>query len=97
MTPNTTPSRWLAPAPSVASASAKQFASFSNVTRAPSAAARSRRNGRPLKHVVFEFFTRPSGVIPPGIDTPTGVEARSSAPSAATPRTRSTALASTAS
>ena len=70
--PMITPNATRAPraAPHTASASAKQFASFAKATSPrPSALARSARNGRPFRHVVFEFFTsgdvraRPVGVV----------------------------------
>ena len=62
-----------APAPSIASDSAKQLASFSRRTwRAEAPRARSRSSGRPLSHVEFEFLISPvAGEIAPGVPTPT--------------------------
>ena len=70
MTPNTTS----APdaAPSVASDSAKQFASFANRIGRPSRRGRSSQISRPFSHVELAFLTRPvAGEIAPGMLTPT--------------------------
>src|SRR6266481_3369070 len=48
-----------APAPSVASETAKQFASFAQRTSRPSARLKSVSNGLPFSHVEFAFFTKP--------------------------------------
>ena len=70
ITPKTT--SWPAPAPSVASDSAKQLASFSRRTGLASARARSSRSGRPINQVELAFLTRPvAGEIAPGMPMPT--------------------------
>ena len=70
MTPNTT---WApAAAPSVASESAKQFASFMSRTGRSSRCSRSRPSGRPLSQTELAFFTSPVwGTTVPGMPTPT--------------------------
>jgi len=70
MTPNTTCAP--AAAPSVASESAKQFASFMSRTGRLSRSSRSRWSGRPLSQTELAFFTSPVwGTTVPGIPTPT--------------------------
>ncbi len=70
MTPNTT--RDPDAAPSTASESAKQLASFSTRTGRASTAFRSSKNGLPLSQTEFAFRTNPvSGDSEPGIATPT--------------------------
>ena len=55
----------------MASDSAKQLASLAQRTGRPSAALKSRSNGRPLSQVEFAFLTRPlAGEIEPGMPTP---------------------------
>jgi hypothetical protein len=55
----------------VASARAKQFASFAIRTSTPSAAARSAPSARPFRHVVLEFLRIPvAGSIAPGVANP---------------------------
>jgi len=62
-----------APAPSVASDSAKQFASFASRTGRSSARSRSACSGRPFSQVEFAFFTTPvAGEMTPGMPMPTG-------------------------
>ena len=70
ITPNTTAAP--APAPSVASDSAKQFASLVIRTGRESVASRSRASGRPLSHTELAPRSRP--VVrdsDPGVPTPT--------------------------
>ena len=76
ITPKTTaPSR---PAPSIASESAKQLASFAMRTSRPSARERSRSSGRPLRHTVLELrSTPPAAESAPGVPTPTVPRAES--------------------
>lgn len=70
ITPNTTGAP--AAAPSVASESAKQFASFAIRTGRPSTRARSRSAGWPFRHVELEFLSRPvAGEIASGCPIPT--------------------------
>jgi hypothetical protein len=70
ITPNTTSSS--APAPSMASESAKQFASLASRTGRERAAERSSANGRPMSHCAFAFFITPlAGEMAPGVPTPT--------------------------
>ena len=72
--PTITPKTTRAPlaAPSVASESAKQLASFAQRTARPNAFARSRSKARPLSQVELAFFTRPvAGESVPGMPTPT--------------------------
>ena len=57
MTPNTLAQP--AAAPSLASDKAKQLASLASRTARPSAASRSRPNGRPFSQVELAFLTRP--------------------------------------
>src|SRR5438309_11144616 len=60
------------PAPSVASETARQLASFAHRTSRPSARLRSLSNGFPFSHVELAFFTKPVFVeIVPGIPIPT--------------------------
>jgi hypothetical protein len=60
------------PAPSVASDSAKQFASFSMRTSRASAFSRSCLSGLPMSHVELAFFTNPlTRDSVPGIPIPT--------------------------
>src|ERR1019366_4134510 len=69
ISPTTTPRP--RPAPSLASASAKQLASFASRASTPSAAARSSRRRRPFRHVVFEVLSTPVGVsMAPGVPIP---------------------------
>src|SRR6266852_4256872 len=61
-----------APAPSVASETARQLASFAHRTSRPSARLRSLSKGFPINHVELAFFTKPVFVeIVPGIPMPT--------------------------
>ena len=84
--------RWPLPAPSVASESAKQFASFSIRTASASAAAMSAANGRPFSTVEFAFFIRPlAGDTAPGVPMPT----RAVAPSERSRSTTRPRIAST--
>ena len=70
MTPNTT--RLPAAAPSAASLSAKQLASFWTRTGRPSLASMSRSKRWPLSALEFAFLTRPvAGLMTPGMPTPT--------------------------
>ncbi len=70
ITPNTT--RQPAPAPSAASLSAKQLASFSTRTSRPSSAAMSRSSALPFSTVELAFFTSPvAGLMVPGMPMPT--------------------------
>ena len=70
MTPKTTSAP--AAAPSHASDSAKQLASFASRTLRPSTRSRSSRRGRPFSHVELAFFTRPvAGEMAPGMPMPT--------------------------
>ena len=70
ITPKTT--RAPAAAPSTASDSAKQFASFAKRTGRPSSADRSWSRGWPMSQVEFAFLTRPvAGESAPGMPTPT--------------------------
>ena len=90
ITPKTTPAP--AAAPSTASESAKQLASLASRTGRPSAAARSRSNGRPMSQVELAFLIRPvAGETVPGMPTPT-LPRRPSAPSidATSPATAAT-------
>ncbi len=58
--------------PSIASDSAKQFASLAKRTGRSRTAERSAEKFCPFNHVEFEFFTRPvTGEIVPGMPTPT--------------------------
>ena len=57
ITPKTT--RTVAAAPSTASESTRQFASFSMRIGRPNRASRSRSSGLPLRTVLFEFFSSP--------------------------------------
>src|SRR6266480_229696 len=60
------------PAPSVASETARQLASFAHRTSRPSARLRSLSNGFPFSHVELAFFTKPVFLeIVPGIPIPT--------------------------
>ena len=78
ITPNTT--SLPAPAPSAASLSAKQWASFWTRTSRPSSAAMSRSSACPFRTFEFAFFTRPvAGLIAPGMPTPTVAVTPSSA------------------
>ncbi len=62
-----------APAPSIASDSARQLASFETRTSRSRAAVRSSWNGRPFIHTAFELRTTPfAGEIDPGMPTPRG-------------------------
>jgi hypothetical protein len=90
MTPNTTSAP--APAPSAASETAKQLASFITRTARPSRASRSPANGFPMSATEFAFFTSPvSGTTVPGMPTPTGPCAPAvRSTSATTPATAST-------
>jgi len=81
-----------APAPSVASDSARQLASLASAMRAPSAASRSRCSGRPLRQVELQFFMRPPAAGAPGVPMPIvkcapPAAARAAATSDATVRT----------
>jgi hypothetical protein len=89
ITPNTR--RRPAPAPSLASDSAKQLASFSTRTSRPSARARSSASGRSLSWVELAFLIRPvTDEIAPGVPTPTLARTPSSPSTASTsPRTAS--------
>ena len=61
-----------APAPSLASDSAKQFASLASRTGRPSARSRSCCSGWPMSQVELAFLTSPvAGDTAPGIPTPT--------------------------
>ncbi len=78
MTPNTVP--WPAPAPSAASDSAKQLASFSTRTSRASSALMSRSNAWPFSAIELAFFTSPvAGLITPGMPMPTVAVTPSSA------------------
>ena len=70
MTPKT---MWApAAAPSVASDSAKQFASLANRIGRSSSRDRSSASARPFSHVEFEFLISPvAGETVPGIPIPT--------------------------
>ena len=71
ITPNTTAAP--APAPSVASDSAKQFASLLMRTARASAASRSRASGWPLSHTELEPRSSPvARESDPGVPIPTG-------------------------
>ena len=60
------------PTPAIASASAKQFASFAMRTGRASARSRSCAKGRPLRQVEFELRCSPlTGEIEPGAPMPT--------------------------
>jgi hypothetical protein len=70
MTPNTMDAPCAAP--SVASDSAKQFASFDTRSGRPSARSRSRSRGWPISQVEFAFFTKPvTAEMAPGMPMPT--------------------------
>jgi len=72
--PTMTPKTQDAPAaaPSLASESAKQFASFANRIGRSSSADRSSDSAFPFSQVELAFLTRPvAGEIAPGIPTPT--------------------------
>ena len=61
-----------APAPSVASESARQLASLVKAAGRPRRAVRSLSNGRPFSQVEFAFLIRPvAGEMAPGWLTPT--------------------------
>jgi hypothetical protein len=60
-----------AAAPSVASDSARQFASLAMRTGRRKASARSRCSGWPFRHVEFAFLISPAWVALPGVPTPT--------------------------
>ena len=69
MTPKTM--RAPLPAPLVASARAKQLASFSITTGKPRRRARSAGRSRPFRHSVFEFFIKPVRLdSAPGVPMP---------------------------
>ena len=59
-----------APAPSVASDSARQLASFINTTRWPTALSTSACSGRPFRQVELQFFINPAAVAVPGVPMP---------------------------
>jgi len=80
-----------APAPSVASDSARQFASLASATGWPSADSMSLCSGRPLSQVELQFFIRPSAPAAPGVPRPTA----SGAPAAARACAASPAMAAT--
>ena len=70
ITPKTT--RAPRPAPSVASESAKQFASLAKRSGRSSSCSRSLSSGWPFSQTEFEFLTRPvAGDSVPGMPTPT--------------------------
>ena len=80
ITPNT--ARAPLPAPSIASDSAKQLASFATRTGRSSARSRSSLSGRPMSQVELAFLTSPlTRESAPGIPTPTvpGPASRASA------------------
>jgi hypothetical protein len=60
-----------APAPSVASDRARQFASLAMRTARPRAASRSACKRWPFRHTEFEFFSLPSCISVPGVPMPT--------------------------
>jgi hypothetical protein len=92
MTPNTTAAP--APAPSAASETAKQLASFITRTGRPRRASRSRPNAWPLIHVLLAFFTTPAAVTAPGIPTPTVAPPAAPAPASPSRCATSPAIAS---